>query len=1107
MSFSTNNIQKKPTIQFIDKFYDWIKNSEWREGYDEVKKNEITKDDLEANDNLTLWALLKHLFDIKTDNEEYYKSFGNNIFERIANFVQNNHDIELCTLKSLNSMEDELGVMFPVNYDIPAPLEIKELLNIFSINKTYILPLIKKFNEGEDEVSVRRYNILTDNSTKELWEIIENNGGDDETYLQLIENVFGACLRYYSLEYEKLYLSDFRDEKIADYQDHKHHEVVSLKLKYKIDPSFQFLNTAQQYIDREIEPDELETNQRVAIEEYLRARKYELEIPIDKIFEDKRKAKTKRYISFIERISRKANLTLNPETLENIHGDYYKIDDPDEFYFKNNCEELIENCAKVLRNIAVEASYRRQYLKFVAQKHTFIGTNTLLRSIVSDFMAKRLTDPSWWRLDPEVSYFTDLLPPDTLRTIESLGQFRVLENEFAGEVRIIEYWDHTEYFNIETNDQEHYSLNPKYWTGSEKAASKIISEHSEEDIIQFMKTVGVDDSHENILDFMNEIYNVGNRRKDSAPEAVPNNQSYNDKYMGIPSADFPAGNIKNELNPSIAIIPFIYNLTGYYAFADLEGIKEYLFVQISDLIENDYPAEMPSVEDDKATTDKFRSSAVDENGFTVNAWKTQNQEFTAYNTVYELSRNKDSAEKINYLIDYNGPYIPDALRYIVNHDMTQQENLDEFYNIYFSENLQYVLYSRQEFEDKFLYEHEETESAYNKYMGVSVNNNITGRRIYDYGLDSFETEYFLFKDESEFETPGEVWVKFKNHPIAMPFNINFDIYSDLDEDNELNENGVCYRIDDDSQLIASDTQLDFNRIKEVSENCYQLRVLNDYIVMYGLDSDGIGCLIVMNVDVEYSNELSRYRYYLRNYLPWWLLIFPPDYDEEMEQIVGFETYQDDIIIVTKRYKEIESSENYNPYKYDYTFNFYIVKTTSYTLNRDIRILNLPYAELHREASAARTANYHLATGYERITISYEYLLNYSREFQRPWGGNFNDIHTHYPEMFYDNGIAVFDYDYDGVNLGNLKQSGFYMNYAEPGYMCISNEDGMPDEWLFYNEDYSETLPEDYDVKVSGQEGTIRVHILNKEHVYHTDISAYERTVGISDKLQLQQFDL
>jgi hypothetical protein len=76
-----------------------------------------------------------------------YQSLGRRFYERIANFVKNNSDIDVCNLNQLYSLHDEIDT--PIDdYRLSYPSEIRRLVDIMSLKKEKILGGFCKCNRN-----------------------------------------------------------------------------------------------------------------------------------------------------------------------------------------------------------------------------------------------------------------------------------------------------------------------------------------------------------------------------------------------------------------------------------------------------------------------------------------------------------------------------------------------------------------------------------------------------------------------------------------------------------------------------------------------------------------------------------------------------------------------------------------------------------------------------------------------------------------------------------------------------------------------------------------------------------------------------------------------
>ena len=121
-------------------------SDEWIESWNAYASNNIT-----AKDASQLWKTIDNVID----------DIGKEVYDKIANYVDNISNIDLCNIKALNSIckytKYNNTALLSYNY----PTEIEDLINIFSINKNLLINSSKVLSEPT------RYNILQIISSKE----------------------------------------------------------------------------------------------------------------------------------------------------------------------------------------------------------------------------------------------------------------------------------------------------------------------------------------------------------------------------------------------------------------------------------------------------------------------------------------------------------------------------------------------------------------------------------------------------------------------------------------------------------------------------------------------------------------------------------------------------------------------------------------------------------------------------------------------------------------------------------------------------------------------------------------------------------------------------
>ena len=190
MSFNKENpnlIKKSPDFSQTNKYNVFIRNPEWQLGYPAVSTGTLQIEVINGvstpidQDNSALWRFLS------ASTED----LGNQIFERIDRFITNIRDIDTAELHALNSMAQELGydgdtTFLSYNY----PLEIYNLLNIFSVNKEILFSSDKILNQ------LQQYNLFPSVSGNQLSAAINVMSG----YVKTIEDSDVSAIAYTDAE-------------------------------------------------------------------------------------------------------------------------------------------------------------------------------------------------------------------------------------------------------------------------------------------------------------------------------------------------------------------------------------------------------------------------------------------------------------------------------------------------------------------------------------------------------------------------------------------------------------------------------------------------------------------------------------------------------------------------------------------------------------------------------------------------------------------------------------------------------------------------------------------------------------------------------------------
>lgn len=228
------------------------------------------------------------------------------------------------------------------------------------------------------------------------------------------------------------------------------------------------------------------------------------------------------------------------------------------------------------------------------------------------------------------------------------------------------------------------------------------------------------------------------------------------KYTGLEDSDAPYANLKNTVHPSYQIHPYLSTFVEQYDY--------------SYPIENIVNATSESIlKDLKDNIDKY----IDDNGYLINLWKNPLNTNSDYISRYDKVSHIDDNNNQNKYFGYDGLFHPDALKLLTDDPDSYKTNIipnnNVISNCYNGLDLTY--------DECQMIQKQITElSSAIKHEAESVHD------IYRYGLDAYGNAYILVKDygidsidqlssvstQDKKNTPGKLWLKFKNHPLALP---------------------------------------------------------------------------------------------------------------------------------------------------------------------------------------------------------------------------------------------------------------------------------------------------------------------------------------------------
>lgn len=207
------------------------------------------------------------------------------------------------------------------------------------------------------------------------------------------------------------------------------------------------------------------------------------------------------------------------------------------------------------------------------------------------------------------------------------------------------------------------------------------------------------------------------------------------KYSGIPSiGQIPYANHKNLIHSSYQIHPYLY---AFIQYNNAKSALNYLYSYYT-----------PT----NADAFDILLSRIDQYGNTIKFYLNSVIDFSGYNSAFE----QDSSN--NPLIGIDNPFNMDALNEYIRlgtNSITFSSNLSGFIEDYYPETLGLT----DEMKAKI------TNQLFKCYFNIY---DLRNYKIYKYCKDLNDNVYVLYKKDNSADTVGQLWIRYKNHPIAFP---------------------------------------------------------------------------------------------------------------------------------------------------------------------------------------------------------------------------------------------------------------------------------------------------------------------------------------------------
>lgn len=464
---------------------------------------------------------------------------------------------------------------------------------------------------------------------------------------------------------------------------------------------------------------------------------------------------------------------------------------------------------KQLVDITLYISDMRENIKLQIQKNHMKGTFNYLSYIINEYLVG----------------FANSSTELTSKTV--LDAFR---NHIRSDIKITEYYDTTEYFNLSTDNTPNANnrklVNERYWEDTERTVNTNSGFAFAKDEIEkfYMETMNMKNSTSDLMNFLKTVYESGANRsyvsKDTNKPVISTRDELSsdskdmfERFYGEDNyGKEPYRNIKNSTHASYQVHPYLFNFieAANYQFP----VENAFYNNINQELED-------------ADTLKKLNQLIGEYGQVINVAMNNQYDYSGYKSKYETSTHEsviNSRGKKYRSIDYDGAFYPDAVNeFLENPDKIIKDirNLSgDFYKQYYyplNLNQSQINFICDQLEEHYkqIKDKAETKAQKNEVWD-----------IYKYGRDAYENAYILYKkyksdnptEKEKLNTKGELWIRLKDHPIAFPafqgthpqIDTRVDYYNNL-LDNILSGNGKIGQATKDNCQYFYDLEFDNTR--------------------------------------------------------------------------------------------------------------------------------------------------------------------------------------------------------------------------------------------------------------------------------------------------------
>lgn len=564
-----NTYQKNTNdFSFTDTIGSFINNREFSKGYDDFKNGNV-------NERSYIFSALSAIG----------QEFGERLYSDVIHYVDNVANVDTCKIKALKSMMYFLGIEYKVISNINLfPVELLDLMDILSLNPKFLL--------YTDKLKPEFINILIDDgiiiSSDQNYTIDENKYNSFKK--TLYQNLLSSYISYRYSDHENTRVIDtydFRSQYTDEYTDRQ----LSAKIFKNVDRLFNVRGIVDKIENGEDSIENYGGNERDLIQDEIKYRNQYASLG------NLSSEPTTRYSYYtINRVLEYANFIDNKYYFDNIISSYNDITDytiePNYFrlgvqnfkkvikYDKDGKADLdwsiLDKTSDSLVSITNYICKIRENIKLQMRKNYMKGSFNLLQFMINEFLT-------------EYSKNTILNNTDLSDVRDNLGKHQ------ASDVKLKEYYDVTEYYNIDTNtslsSDNPNNINTRFWEDSEESKiNGIEMAFSNKQIADFyLKTLCTTDTFKDeveVFEFLSSIYNLGANNFYVNPDSIFHCQ-LNDGTYTTELYPHLVGIYRNMNGLSSYLSDYTYTFPNGTLEEQISDVMEFIYSNISSMYLSD----------------------------------------------------------------------------------------------------------------------------------------------------------------------------------------------------------------------------------------------------------------------------------------------------------------------------------------------------------------------------------------------------------------------------------------------------------------------------------------------------------------------------------------